>query len=302
MKKINAGTGRVAQVCGILLISFLFVSCDFYNFSEPQPYDREKVFHFPDALLGTWKKKDQPVNGLESAVPQNGKAMYDFATGNEPGNGPATGQVNEDRDIYCIYRDYMIIVHSEKKKIVAGAWPKPDVNNTFIYPPEGFAWQYEIKYDSLNRSVDTVDKYIISGKRVYEKDDDRFLRSGYVYSRVKDTITVYETDSVFIDLGQNAFLRRLTDSIYVFNINNSILSMEEAGGWWRVIVLELNGNGIFSQWECSNKTGNLPCMFYDRPSKYDQFYFDCSWSTTEMLKLMKEGYFERKDIMQRMGK
>jgi len=278
-------------------------SCDFYNFSQPQPYDQEKLYRFPDALLGKWTGKDTGTTyGLDITVPLNGKGGYHLNNENAPGNTVLFSQTNEGNSFYYINTDYLIVVFSEKNKILTGAWPKLNKNNEFVYQPEGFGRMYAIKYDSLNKPIDTVSNYIISGDRIFEKDQDRFLERGYAYTRVKDTITVIKIDSNYIDLGQNAFLRKLTDSLYVFNINNAILSLENGVYWWRLIIFEIAGDGLLNQWECSAKTGELPCMFYDRPSKYDQFYFDCRWSTAEMLRLFREGYFKKEDVLIRIDK
>lgn len=285
----------------VTAISFLFISCEFYNFSAPQPYDKEDIYHFPDELLGKWKAKDT-VYGVEFTVPADKKDGYHFNTGEDQPGKAMVGKADGDSNYYCIYRDYMIMIFSERKKILAGAWPKLNSKNEFVYQPEGFGRLEVIVYDSLKKPVDTVSHYIISGNRIYERDMDRFLLRGYAYNRVKDTITILQIDSNYIDLGKNAFLRKLTDSLYIFNINNSVLSLSEGENWWRLIVLEIAATGQVNQWECSNKTGELACMFYDRPSKYDQFYFDCRWSAAEILRLMKEGYFEKTAVMERLDK
>ncbi len=281
---------------------FVFISCDFYNFSQPQPYDKEKLYQFPDELLGKWKEKDTVTYGIEFSVPVNGKGGNHFNTEDKRPDKVAVEAAAEDSSFYWIQKDYLVITVSEKKKVLAGAWPKLDNKNEFVYPPKGFQGEYEIKYDTLKKPVDTVAKHIISSNRIYGLEPDRYLLRGYEYTRLKDTITVFQKDSLYIDLGQNAFLRKLTDSLYVFNINNSVLSFSEMENWWRLIVLEITATGQVNQWECNNRTGELACMFYDRPSKYDQFYFDCIWSAAEMLRLMKEGYFEKTAVLYRVGK
>lgn len=296
---------RVIKFCQcsiIMAVSVLFISCNFYNFSQPQPYDKEKLYQFPDELLGKWKEKDTVTYGIEFDVPLNGKGGSYFNAENDQSDNVLVEPANEDSAFYRIYKDYLVITFSEKKKVLTGAWPKLNKKKEFVYPPEGFQGEYEIRYDTLKRPVDTVAKHIISGSRIYGIEPDRFLTRGYDYTRVKDTISILERDSVYIDLGQNAFLHKLTDSLYVFNINNSILSLSEGEGWWRLIILEIAANGQLNQWECNSNTGKLPCMFYERPSKYDQFYFDCRWSTADMLRLMKEGYFEKTAVMYRVGK
>lgn len=302
MKKRFNRLNKFCQCSIIMAVSVLFISCNFYNFSQPQPYDKEKLYQFPDELLGKWKEKDTVTYGIEFDVPLNGKGGSYFNADIDQPDNVLVEPANEDSAFYRIYKDYLAIFISGKNKILAGAWPRLNKKKEFIYPPEGFEGEDEIRYDSLKKPVDTVRKYVISGNRIYEIDPDLFLTIGYAYARLKDTITVLKNDSLYIDLGQNAFLRKLTDSLYVFNINNSILSLGEGENWWRLVVLEIATNGQLNQWECNSKTDGLPCMFYSRPSKYDQFYFDCRWSAADMLRLMKEGYFEKTAVMHRVGK
>lgn len=263
-----------------LIVSlFLLSSCDSFNFSHPQPFDKENIYQFPDEFLGKWREKDTTSYSEEKE----------------------TTTEKEDSSYYYVGRNYVLVVIYEKKKVLAGEWPKLNDKNEWVYPPEGFGRLKEVKYDSLNNPVDTISKYIISNNKIYEIGENRFLYRGYNYTWIEDTITIHETDSVYIDLGQNAFLRKLSDSLYVLNINNSVLSFDELDNWWRLIILEMKADGNLWQWECNGKTGELTCMFYDRPSKSDIFFFDCQWSSQEILRLMREGYFE-KSYMTRLYK
>ena len=289
----------------MIIISFLFTSCDSYNFSGPQPYDKEKIYQFPDAFLGRWKEKDT-VKVSEVNAPVGGKGGDHFNLNHDQQNKKTVGKADEDSAFYCIYRNYLILVNVEKEQILTGAWPKLNNKNELVYPAQGFGRLYEIQYDSLNRPVDTVSKYIISGNKIYKKESDHFLLRGYDYTREKDTITILKKDSFYIDLGQNAFLRKLTENLYVLNINNRVLGLDGGGGemnqWWTLYVLEITGDGKINRWQCNNKASELPCMFFDRTSQSDQLYFDCRWSTAEMLRLMKEGYFEKNQVLEKMDK
>lgn len=297
MKKASHSVNSLRH-CGIIIaVTFLFTACNFYNFSEPQPYDKENIYQFPDDFLGKWKEKDTAITyGIDLTIPVKEKAGDQFKASDNP---LIFETKNSDSDFYCIYKNHLVWVTATTKKLVAGAWPRLNKKMEFVYQPKGFAGQDEIIYDSMKQAVDTIRNYIISGNRIYEKTADRYLGKGYHFTRQQDTISIHETDSVYIDLGQNAFLRKLTDSLYVFNINNSVLSLNEIENWWSLVVLEIAGKGRFNKWECNTKSGDLPCMFYDRPSKSDQFYFDCRWSTADMLRLIKEGYFERSGFLER---
>lgn len=287
----------------MIIISFLFTSCDTYNFSAPQPNDKKNIYQFPDVFLGRWKEKDS-VYRSEVNGPVEVKGGDQFMLTNDQQNKTPLGKADADGRFYHVFRNYLLIVDVEKERILTGAWPKLNNKNELVYPGNGLRYLYEIHYDSLNRPVDTVRNYIFSGNKIYEKESEGILLTGNDFTREKDTITVVIKDSTFYDLGQNAFLRKLTENLYVFNINNTILGINEGrierSRWWSPVVLELAGKNKIIRWQCNEKASELPCMFFARNSKSDQFYFDCSWSTAEILRLMKEGYFEKIEVLERM--
>jgi hypothetical protein len=119
--------------------------------------------------------------------------------------------------------------------------------------------------------------------------DERFLEKGHPFVLENDTLVLLKYDTICVDLGQNAFLRKLNESFYVLNIRNTILGEENV--WWRLIVLETNNENNMNIWECTSKTAELPSMFYSESIKRDIFYFDSKWSAKEMLGLIRKGYF-----------
>lgn len=283
-------------------------SCDYYNFSEPQPVDKENIYEFPIEFHGKWLPRDTFESSIEFTAPLDGKKEY-----LEKSKGPnlhagyliSTGihgtnpKKNEDSSFYIINKKNVWLVIYSKEKIVTGAWPRLGKNGEFIYPAgESFLYhQKEIKYDSLKRPSDTTDNYILNGGYIYEVYDNGFLNRGYKYHYDHDTIIVEKKDTLPIDLGQNAFLRKLNAKSYVLNIRNSILGDEN--NWWRLIVLDKKGNDTIIMRECSSKTGNLPCMFYAKNSKSDIFYFNCKWTSGELLSLIDQGYFNETEIYHR---
>ncbi|HEX6846432.1 MAG TPA: hypothetical protein VF144_05615, partial [Chitinophagaceae bacterium] len=143
---------------------------------------------------------------------------------------------------------------------------------------------------SLSESIDTIDNYVIRKDRIYEIcDDDRFLEKGYPFFIDKDEIVVLQYDTICVDLGQNAFVRKLNDNLYVLNIRNSILGEESS--WWRLIVLEKTHENKMNLWECDLKAGDLSSMFYSKSARNDVLYFDSQWTSAEMLELISKGYF-----------
>ncbi len=124
---------------------------------------------------------------------------------------------------------------------------------------------------------------------IYEIREEVFLEKGYSFRLDADTIIVFKNDTICVDLGQNAFLRKLNENLYVLNIRNSILGEESS--WWRLILLEKTKEPVIKLWECDSKAGELSSMFYSQLVKRDVFYFDSKWSASQMLELIEQGYF-----------
>lgn len=272
-----------------VVVSMLLTSCDAYNFSQPQPADRENIYLFPDEMLGKWKE-DTFTTEIDFSVPLNNNSGDKFIDNTQP--LPA----DEDEGVYIITKHYVSLIFTSGDKIVKGAWPQLINGNELRYPdrsPGYYKVMQTISYDSLKHPVDTTDNYIVYRHKIYEKTQDRLLEKGYSYYSNGDTIVVLKKDTLTIDLGQNAFLRKLDDSLYVLNIKKGVLSDEMDPAWWRVIILQKTADDKIVQWEPSSKTSSLGCMFYERPSKSDYLYFDCQWSSAELLRLRAEGYFEK---------
>jgi hypothetical protein len=201
---------------------------------------------------------------------------------------------DEDMDYYVVNKKNVLVITNDSLKIIKGTWPRLNEKGDILNPPPGFKAFKKIIYDSLNKRIDTINNYVLNKNKIYEVSDERFLGKGYSYTTHNDTIIVYNIDTIFIDLGQNAFLRQLNKNFYVLNIRNSILGADaaEVSDWWRVLVLEIKEDKALNIWQFTTKSDELTCMFYDRPSKSDIFYFDCEWTTADMLRLIKNGYFE----------
>lgn len=161
------------------------------------------------------------------------------------------------------------------------------------------SWELGQRQATMRIQVNTADNYVLRNDDIYELDDG-FLGKGYPFLLSGDYITVTKKDTICIELGHNAFLRKLDANLYVFNIRKLILG--EDNYWWRVMILEKKRNQSFKIWECTSKSGNLPSMFYSKGSKSNIFYFDSKWTAEEMLGLMKEGYFEITSVVTKIDK
>ncbi|HRF19943.1 MAG TPA: hypothetical protein PK977_17325, partial [Chitinophagaceae bacterium] len=100
-----------------VVVSMLLASCDAYNFSRPQPADRENIYVFPDEMLGKWKE-DTFTTGIDFSVPLNNNNGDKYIDNTQP--LPA----DEDEGVYIITKHYVSLIFTSGEKIVKGAWPQ----------------------------------------------------------------------------------------------------------------------------------------------------------------------------------
>lgn len=236
-----------------LITSILFSSCDFYNFSVPQPVDKENIIVFPGEFQGTW-------------------------------------YIDSSNDFYLVSKKNVLMIQKDEFKMVKGAWPQLSATGDYIYPHSYQSLQ-TINYDSLKTPVDTIDNYLLNGNMVYEVTEEGFLKKGYSCRTDNDTLICLKYDTTCIDLGQNAFLRRLNKNLFVLNMRNDILGNCEFNGWWRIMMLEIKSGQAMNLLELTSGAADLPCRFYDKPGKGNTFYFNCQWTAADMLHLMEKEYF-----------
>jgi hypothetical protein len=239
--------------------SIFFISCETYNFSQPQPVDKENIYEFPSSFQGKWVSKYQ----------------------------------EEGKEAIYIYRQYIKYVNNRyKQKIINGAWPRIDSNGNFIQSPFWGRSLYKINYDSLKRPIDTVTNYLLKEGYIYEITGDSLIENGNPYYPEKDTFFVTKKDSIVVDLGQNAFLRKVNDTLYVFNILNRTLGMENT--WWQVVFMNQNKDGSITFFGCDSESEKLPSLFYQKHSNY---YYNSKWTAAEIPPLIKQGYFSEGDVL-----
>lgn len=268
-------------------LPIIFVSCNYYNFSEPQPVDKENIYEFPPSFRGIWFER--PIPNELTVDP--GNSFHNFRKG--PFNQSLTEKSSIEDELnatdsawYHIEKDFALFIVHDKERIAAGASILADKEALLRFRVPNSS--KKIQYSFSSSATDTID-YLIRGNKIYELTGERWLEKGYSFLLENDTIVVLRYDTICVDLGQNAFLRKLNDNFYVLNIRNTILGEENV--WWRLMVLETNHEANIKIWECNSTTCELPSMFYSSSMKDDVFYFDSKWSTVEMLDLVSKGYF-----------
>jgi hypothetical protein len=255
MKLFHQYCSNNAGLLIIVIMSIFFYSCDTYNFSRPQPANKENIYTFPEDLQGNWMC--QRFN----------QAVY-------------------------IDSRHVAMTRKDTEHIVAGSWPRLNDKGAFIYAPFYNEGMKTIRYDSLKRPVDTIDNYLLRGNHIYAVDGKGSLGIGYPFSRDKDTLIIFKSDTLLFDLGCNAFLRKLDNNFYVLNINNSIigdLNKEENNRWWQVVVFEKKSDQLIILWDLTTVFEQQSSMFYHHDYNY---YFDSEWTTEYMMQMIKNANSE----------
>jgi hypothetical protein len=185
------------------------------------------------------------------------------------------------------------IIH-EKEKICNGAWPRYDQPGNYISVPESRFSLQTIRYDSLKKPIDTTDNYIVKDGYIYEVGKKGTLSKGVKYQMENSFFIAEKEDTFWMDLGKNTRLRKLDNNIYAFNILNRTLGMEN--DWWTLRIFEKKGNGTLHIWNPVSKASGLPAVFYKTA---DNYYFNCNWTTAELLELMNKKYFVDETVLYR---
>lgn len=251
MKQIGSGSNIYKQLLMLFGVAVLIVSCNSYKFSQPQPVDKKNIEVFPKELRGMWAKE-----------------------GEDPG--------------VLVEGKHIGIIEWGEEKIMTGAWPHLDDTGKFIYPGNALRSLKTIHYDSLKHPTDTADNFLLKNGFAYEINGySKLLEKGHTYTIHNDSILVNQADTIFIDLGKNAVLRKLNSNFYVlsFDLNQRF----EEKGWWELVVIEKSDRDTIKLWYCDTKLETNTSMFYEAPGNY---YYNSAWTAEEMLQLIKDSAFK----------
>jgi hypothetical protein len=236
----------------------IIAACNTNNFSEPQPANSTNLFEFPAMFHGKWADKDYNV------VETDGKHIT-FV------------------DILDIRVPLDSTVYVQDKVInkTTGAVSKHIST---------------ISYDTAGKPSDTTLEYVIREPFIYKVGSDNLLQTGYRFKQSKDTLVIFKNERQGIDLGNNAFLRKVTDSLYALNLSNRILIRDNY--FWQVLLVQKTARDEINFYVPSDRMNSLSCMFYQYG---DNLFYDCKWSGEEILRLIKDGYFEKTSTLTRMN-
>ncbi len=256
----------------ILLVSLALCSCETYHFASPLPIDSKNIYKTPKQFSGLTTEGESGLKG------------------------------------YKLEKDYITLTGDQSIKIINGIWIDPR-DTSSIQKSDTIAWKklvdsrkyeslFSIQFDSLKRPVDTVRNYVIKGSKIYFIKNSE-LSPGFPYVLEGDTIRAIISQFHFIELGPNAFFRKVTSNFYilnlreneVFNDNNSddFLSRKH---WWQVLLISKgkDGNVTIHYWEDVIKKD--PSLI---TSLGDNYYYNSQWTKKDILRLVNEGAFESMD-------
>ena len=159
-----------------------------------------------------------------------------------------------------------------------------------------------VQFNAETKRLDTLTNYIVKGKKIYEIRKDG-LSSGFPFRTKKDTIYFKKDIVLDFELNQKAFLRKLSEHQYILNIHEENLwpLLEgRVGPWWQVILLEMRTDGKINFRDMNEMVKEHAGLIYTSGSDY---FFDVSWTKSEMLKLVNQGLFGTgKDNLHRIEK
>lgn len=261
-KSENMQRKYYVSLCKWMMIAFIIniiAACNTNNFSEPQPAAGKNLYEFPSMFIGKWADKNYNV------VETDGRHITFI----------------DILDIKVPLDSASFIVDNLRNK-TTGAISK-EVRL--------------INYDTSGKATDTSLQYVIRDPYIYKVGADKLLQTGYKYRQLKDTIIIYKNERQGIDLGNNAFLRKVTDSLFVLNISNRILIKDNY--FWQVLLVQKTAHDEINFYVPSDKMKCVKCMFYEYN---DNLFYDCKWKPSDVVRLMKDGFFEKTSTLKRSSK
>jgi len=231
---------------GILILTQLS-GCEEYYFSKPQPVDGKNIYITPKEWRGAWV---------------------------------------DDSEIMIIGEDFFAIVERKsKKKVYNGIWNKgmnkPNTTVDSIYTFDGGL--REIQYDSLLNTRDTVIHYKLYKQKIY-KVEGRNCSPGIPYQLKDDTLYFNDQSTAKLYLGKGAFLRKVSENLYVLNVLSNSEPDQKITGWWAVSVLQFVPGNKLKLMSFSSALINSPDLVYKMSGEYGGvFYFEAAWKKADIL-------------------
>ena len=212
----------------LIITTVVLLSCETYNFSSPQPVDKENLYEFPAFFRGYW--------------------------------------VDDENETLYIDSKFLWYSVKDSEKVIAGSWPRLTDSGTFLHTPFLYKSFKTIQYDSLRNPIDTFTNYLQHENKVYQVNTEGLLEKGFNFQLQGDTFTILRNDTTIIDLGHYAFLRKVNHDIYTLNICNNLLG--EKNNWWQLFILEKKNDDKLNVWMAKSKLSKHPAMFFEEKRNY----------------------------------
>lgn len=248
---MKVGHRTPAILLGVIVFA---TSCDTYHFANPLPVGSKSLYSTPGNLIGVIKAGDQGQTG------------------------------------YFLEKNSVGVLDKDTIRVFNGIWIDSS-RDTSASSRKNYETRYRIKYDSLMKKYDTLDNYVIRGKRIWEVKDNRLTIAREFFIK-GDTIYLPPV-SFRIQLGPNAFYRKITSELYMLNIKDIETEEKgpEFGQWWQVYLLERKGQGSIVLYRFNEKIKEDPAMFFHEVAS-SHYYFDPAWTSKDILRMFNGGMFD----------
>ena len=166
-----------------------------------------------------------------------------------------------------------------------GAWAVE--GDTIIIEKKFFRY---IRNNKDSVSLEEADSayYLLKDNKIYHLDlDERTLSPGFPYSILNDTIFYRDVAIVDIDLGKNAFLRKVKE-VYILNY-------KQENQWWELYLFQKDKQGeiVINRIDLRKleKFSNYVRLhsFEREYSRSD--YLEANWTKKEILEMLDQGVF-----------
>lgn len=175
---------------------------------------------------------------FENPLPSDAKNIYEF-----PKEFRGIWLVKDG--ILTIGKNFFEISSRDTGRIVNGIWNFPRDTGRVEH-------LRRVVFDSLGRPWDTISNYIIKANRIYPLGDNK-LEKGQPFLIKGDTI-YYISETFRTELNSNIFLRRISDTYYIFNMREGE-AFEMQDHWWQIALMNKDDNGTIVISDLKNTKG-----------------------------------------------
>lgn len=155
---------------------------------------------------------------------------------------------------------------------------------------------YTVEYNAATDEVDTTYYYKTFGSLLFTVDPKiPFLVNHWLYTRIEDTLRVIRTDTLTLDLGRNAFFRKVKRHIFILNYHTTL--KDDEGNWWHPILFRWDKKGIELLNMLPENSDSLNLHFYNYS---DSYYYNLQWTAKQIDSLIRKGELKEDGYLKRL--